>query len=319
MTDRQAGTQPRTLAVRSTRRGRDRIARLRIGALAAAASLTVSIWAAPASAEEPVPSTGGQISSGGVSEPGPPAVETTPGPAVVQRVVCKTGCLDRRTATIGGVVKVKGQFLGDNVDYVAFRGTAGPMLAALTYRDPVRVRAIVPPGAISSRPYVVDEGGMRSNRAPRKLTIRPAVVAPGTGVFPVLGPHTYGGAGSRFGAQRNGHIHQGQDVAAACGTPLVSAMAGTVQYRGYQSAGAGNYIVIDNNGTDTDFAYMHMAAPAMVAAPQFVAAGQQIGMVGNTGASQGCHLHFEYWQGDWWGGGEPIDPLPYLQAWDATS
>jgi murein DD-endopeptidase MepM/ murein hydrolase activator NlpD len=264
----------------------------------------------PASGEDPVVPGGAHVSAGGVSAPGKP---------LVQRVVCRTNCLGRRTATPGAEIKIKGEFL-DYVEQVVFRGAAGPMPVPLTYRDPIRVRAVVPEGALTSRPYVVDEQGTRSNRAPRKLRIRmPVVAPPGSGIFPVQGPHTFGGAGSRFGAPRGGHTHQGQDIAAACGTPLVSAMTGTVQYAGYQSA-AGNYIVIDNNNSITDFVYMHMAYPATIRtvnAP--VAAGQQIGAVGTTGHSTGCHLHFEYWQGDWFGGGQPIDPLPYLQAWDATS
>jgi murein DD-endopeptidase MepM/ murein hydrolase activator NlpD len=201
-----------------------------------------------------------------------------------------------------------------------FRGESGPLPVTLTYRDPIRVRAIVPEGALTSRPYLVDERGTRSNRAPRKLKIKvPRVAPPGSGVFPVRGPHNFGGAGAGFGAPRSGHTHQGQDVFAACGTPLVSVMTGTVDYAGYQSS-AGNYIVIDNNGSETDFVYMHLDFPATVQtinAP--VAAGQQIGVVGDSGNAEGCHLHFEYWQGDWYGGGQPIDPLPYLQAWDATS
>jgi len=213
------------------------------------------------------------------------------------------------------VIKVKGEFL-DYVQQVVFRGTSGPMPVALTYRSAILVRAIVPPGAVTSRPFVVDDSGARSNRSPRKLTIRPApVVAPGAGVFPVQGPHTYGDG---FGAPRSGHTHQGQDVLAACGTPLVSVMTGTVQYAGYQSA-AGNYIVIDNDGTADDFVYMHLATPAYVKTDGVVAAGQQIGVVGETGDATGCHLHFEYWQGDWFGGGQPIDPLPYLKAWDTTA
>ncbi|MEK6252696.1 MAG: M23 family metallopeptidase [Actinomycetota bacterium] len=264
---------------------------------------------ASASAEGPAASRGAQISGGGVSAPGNP---------VVQRVVCKTGCLSRRKATPGAVIKVKGEFL-DYVQQVVFRGTSGPMPVSLTYRSAILVRAIVPPGAISSRPYVVDERGTRSNRSPRKLVIRPApVVTPGAGVFPVLGPHDYGGPGARFGAPRNRHTHQGQDVTAACGTPLVSVMTGTVQFAGYQSA-AGNYIVLDNDGTADDFVYMHLATPAYVKTGGVVAAGQQIGVVGETGDATGCHLHFEYWQGDWYGGGQPIDPLPYLKAWDGTA
>ena len=44
--------------------------------------------------------------------------------------------------------------------------------------------------------------------------------------FPVPGTHSYGGAGSRFGAGRAGHTHQGQDMGAACGEKLYAAEAG---------------------------------------------------------------------------------------------
>ena len=61
--------------------------------------------------------------------------------------------------------------------------------------------------------------------------------------FPILGAHEYGLSAGRFGAGRSGHTHQGQDVMADCGTPLVAARGGIVQYSGYQSA-AGNYVVL---------------------------------------------------------------------------
>src|SRR5919206_4203812 len=41
-----------------------------------------------------------------------------------------------------------------------------------------------------------------------------------TYVFPIAGWHSFGGAGSRFGASRPGHIHQGQDVSAPEGATL---------------------------------------------------------------------------------------------------
>ena len=53
-------------------------------------------------------------------------------------------------------------------------------------------------------------------------------------IFPVRGPHQYWDG---IGAPRAGHTHQGQDVGAACGTPLVAARGGRVQYAGYQSCG----------------------------------------------------------------------------------
>jgi murein DD-endopeptidase MepM/ murein hydrolase activator NlpD len=251
---------------------------------------------------------GGAVPSGGGT--------SAPGDPVVERVVCKSQCVSGLKATPGALVKVKGQFL-DYVDKVVFRGPSGPIPAALSYRDPLRVKAVVPSGAITGRPYVVDSRGVRSNRAPRKLAVLPVSAIP-TAVFPVRGPHDYGSAGARFGAGRGGRSHQGQDVMAACGTKLVSAVAGRVQYSGYQGA-AGNYAVIDSKGTNVDLVYMHLQKPAIVAEGGAVGAGQKIGLVGATGNAQGCHLHFEYWKGDWYGGGKPVDPLPYLKAWDKTS
>lgn len=137
--------------------------------------------------------------------------------------------------------------------------------------------------------------------------------------FPILGAHEYGMSAGRFGAGRSGHTHQGQDVMAACGTPLVAARGGIVQYSGYQGA-AGNYVVIDGRGTGYDFMYAHLAEPSPLATGDTVRTGQPIGIVGETGDAQGCHLHFEMWeQPGWYEGGSPFDPLPYLEKWDAYS
>jgi murein DD-endopeptidase MepM/ murein hydrolase activator NlpD len=137
--------------------------------------------------------------------------------------------------------------------------------------------------------------------------------------FPILGQHEFGGAAGRFGAGRSGHTHQGQDTMAACGTPLVAARGGTVQYAGYQYA-AGNYVVIDGKGTTFDFMYAHLAEPSPLKTGDQVRTGQPIGIVGDTGDASACHLHFEIWEAPgWYEGGSPIDPLPYLEKWDAYS
>lgn len=137
--------------------------------------------------------------------------------------------------------------------------------------------------------------------------------------FPILGPHEYGMTAGRFGAGRSGHTHQGQDVMAACGTELVAARGGIVQYSGYQGA-AGNYVVIDGRGTGYDFMYAHLAEPSPLHTGDTVRTGQSIGIVGETGDAQGCHLHFEMWSPPgWYEGGSPFDPLPYLEKWDAYS
>jgi murein DD-endopeptidase MepM/ murein hydrolase activator NlpD len=250
---------------------------------------------------------GAGISSGGVSAPGDPQVDD---------VVCVAQCVSGHKATAGATVKVKGSFL-DFAARVVFPGSAGNLRATYTYRAADRVKAVVPEGAISGKPFVVDTRGVRSNRSPTTLEVLPVTAIP-TAVFPVRGPHTFGGASSRFGARRDGHIHQGQDVFASCGTRLVSVMAGKVQSRGYQRA-AGNYVVIDTAGVNADLGYMHLLKTAPVKPGQTVGAGQLIGYVGQSGNARGCHLHFEYWLGDWYGGGHPVDPLSYLRAWDKTS
>jgi murein DD-endopeptidase MepM/ murein hydrolase activator NlpD len=138
-------------------------------------------------------------------------------------------------------------------------------------------------------------------------------------IFPVRGSHDYGGGGGGFGAGRAGHSHQGQDVFASCGTPLVAARAGTVEYAGYHSA-AGYYVVVDGKGTGADFAYMHLRQPSIAKTGDRLYTGQQLGEVGETGNASGCHLHFEEWSAPgWYKGGRPYDPLPDLRHWDTGS
>jgi murein DD-endopeptidase MepM/ murein hydrolase activator NlpD len=137
--------------------------------------------------------------------------------------------------------------------------------------------------------------------------------------FPILGSHDFGSSGARFGAGRSGHTHQGQDVMADCGLPIVAARGGRVRYSGFQGA-AGNYVVIDGKGTGYDTAYMHLLQPSPLQEGDPVRTAQPIGLVGSTGSSTACHLHFEMWTTPgWYQGGSPIDPLPYLKWWDTYS
>ena len=138
-------------------------------------------------------------------------------------------------------------------------------------------------------------------------------------IFPVRGKHDFGGEGAQFGAGRAGHSHQGHDVFAECGTPMVAARGGRVQFKQYHAA-AGNYVVIDGAGTDVDYVYMHLAEPTPFRPGDRVYTGQPIGSVGETGNARGCHLHFELWnKPGWYDGGKPFDPFPALEAWDGWS
>ena len=137
-------------------------------------------------------------------------------------------------------------------------------------------------------------------------------------IFPIRGAHNYGTAENRYGAPRSGHAHAGQDVLAACGTPLVAARGGKVVEAGYEGAG-GNAVVIHGSDSTYDNVYMHLRDAPLVRTGQRVYTGQLIGYVGETGDASVCHLHFELWQGAWWNGGHTVDPLPSLTAWDARS
>lgn len=137
------------------------------------------------------------------------------------------------------------------------------------------------------------------------------------GVFPVSGPHSYGGPGNRFDASRAGHTHQGQDVLATEGTPVVFPFSGTVVDASYQAASAGYYVAErGNDGRWYFFAHCQHGSTA-VSAGESVAAGQRVCLVGHTGDATAPHLHLEIWIGGWHSAGSyPIDPLPDLQSWD---
>lgn len=162
-------------------------------------------------------------------------------------------------------------------------------------------------------------------RAKRPVASRPLPPTPPpptvAGTFPVRGTFSFGGDDARFGAGRPGHIHQGQDVVAASGVPLVAPVAGTVVWKANQPGGAGIYLVVRGTGAGSgevrDYVFMHLLRGSVIVRPgDVVGAGQQLAQVGSTGSSSGPHLHFEIWIGGWYArGGAPVDPLPQLQRW----
>jgi murein DD-endopeptidase MepM/ murein hydrolase activator NlpD len=150
----------------------------------------------------------------------------------------------------------------------------------------------------------------------KPVAATPAPPASGSGTFPVQGPYSYGDA---FGAPRKGYTHQGQDIAAERGTPLVAPTSGTITATDYQASAAGEYVVMTaSDGRSFFFAHC-IRHSTTVSAGQTVAAGDGICQLGATGDATGPHLHFEIWVNGWWASkaSAPIDPLPELQAWAA--
>ncbi len=133
------------------------------------------------------------------------------------------------------------------------------------------------------------------------------------GMFPVRGKHQYWDG---YGAGRS---HDGQDIGAKCGTEMVAAQAGKVVYRGSDSGGYGNYVVINVAGERRAEVYAHLKRKARVKKGDNVETGERIGQVGATGNASGCHLHFEYWRGKWPGGNPSQKVTKVLKSWDKAS
>lgn len=107
-----------------------------------------------------------------------------------------------------------------------------------------------------------------------------------------------------------GLFHEGTDLAASCGTPVAAATGGTVVFAA-SNGSYGNWIVIDHgNGVQTGYAHN---STMLVSVGQNVTAGETISLVGTTGASSGCHLHFETHVD-----GTQIDPVPFMSARGVT-
>lgn len=108
---------------------------------------------------------------------------------------------------------------------------------------------------------------------------------------------------SSFGP-RWGRMHNGIDIAASSGTPVVAVKAGTViQARAY--GGYGNMVIIDHGSGFTTL-YGHLT-DIFVTAGQSVSQGTQVGTMGCTGSCTGPHVHFETRVN-----GSAQDPMLYL-------
>ncbi|WP_210479887.1 peptidoglycan DD-metalloendopeptidase family protein [Naasia sp. SYSU D00948] len=103
-------------------------------------------------------------------------------------------------------------------------------------------------------------------------------------------------------------IHGGTDIGASCGSNIYAATGGTVQYAGPLGT-YGNWVLIRHgDGVSTGYAHIQNGGTYVRVGDQ-VSAGQVIAAVGSTGASTGCHLHYEV-RVD----GSQIDPVPFMSA-----
>ena len=111
----------------------------------------------------------------------------------------------------------------------------------------------------------------------------------GTGRFMWPVPNFYK-VSSHFGPRGRRH-HDGIDIPAPKGTPIVAVDSGKVIYSGNGIRGYGNLIVL-GHGEEVFTVYAH-AQKRIVSKGDTVKKGETIALVGNTGRSSGPHLHFE--------------------------
>ena len=133
-------------------------------------------------------------------------------------------------------------------------------------------------------------------------------------VFPVAGANRFGD--DWLNSRGGGRVHQGIDIFAASGTPLVAVADGTLFRVGYN--GLGGWRLWLRDGAGTTYYYAHLSSFSGAASEGArVARGTVIGFVGNSGDAQGtsAHLHFEIHPG----GGGPVRPFPIIAGWPRSA
>lgn len=152
---------------------------------------------------------------------------------------------------------------------------------------------------------VADNGGGGGGGAPSPVAPAAPTTTTTGKACPVAGPVSFIDS---WGYPRSGgRSHEGTDMMAGYGTPVVAIVSGTITYAGY-GASAGNWQIL--SGSDGN-AYWYMHNQENLVNGGSVQAGQQIATVGDTGNATGIpHLHFEYHPG----GGGAVNPYPLVAS-----
>ena len=121
----------------------------------------------------------------------------------------------------------------------------------------------------------------------------PEAIAPGDRLAWPVKNH---GLSSNFGPRsdpftREQRFHTGLDMGGACGTPIYASETGVVEAAGNTYGSYGNRVVVKHR-PDLSTAYSHLQEIKVKTGDEVVK-GYLIGLMGTTGRSTGCHLHFE--------------------------
>lgn len=187
-------------------------------------------------------------------------------------------------------------------------GDAAPLFqmdfaSGATLTDLPEARPVSPSGRSTRAFYDLIEG----------LGLAPQLVARLLAPFPVAGKAHYSDDWLAHRSTPAFHLHEGTDVFAAKGTPVIAAADGIVERMVRNSAVGGTSLRLTTaDGTFYYYAHLDRFAPKL-AEGERVQKGDVLGFVGTTGNASATapHLHFEIHPG----GGEAVSPVPYLDRW----
>ncbi|MGD9571271.1 MAG: murein hydrolase activator EnvC [Thermoleophilia bacterium] len=133
-------------------------------------------------------------------------------------------------------------------------------------------------------------------------------------VFPVVGGAQF--TNDWMYPRPGGRSHEGIDMFATKGTPLVAVADGSLFRVGYNGLGGWRLWLRDSSGNTFYYAHLSAFSPAAREGAS-VARGTVVGYVGDSGDAQGTspHLHFEIHPG----GGGPVPPYPIVTTWPRAS
>jgi murein DD-endopeptidase MepM/ murein hydrolase activator NlpD len=135
------------------------------------------------------------------------------------------------------------------------------------------------------------------------------------GPFPVAGPARWANDWHVRRCEPYPHLHEGLDIFAEAGTPVVAVADGRVSQSANDAIAGLSVEIVDGDGVQYFYAHLsRIAAGVSVGDP--VETGDVLGYVGATGNAMGGppHLHLEVQPG-----GVPVPPKPYVDRWLAIS
>lgn len=147
--------------------------------------------------------------------------------------------------------------------------------------------------------------------APPAVSVAPEPVQPEP--LLIMGEPVPGhGVNSPFGLRRmpwesHGRLHEGVDIAAPIGKPVLAAAEGFVMRSG-NSSSYGRFVeIVHAEGLTTLYAHLGKIDPSAAKPGAKIAAGQAIGKIGSSGTSTGPHVHFEIRKKN-----KPLNPVAFM-------